>query len=139
MMVVICTLALLASSVSVTAVAAQDTQKPNILVIWGDDVGMWNISAYHRAMMGGETPNIDRIADEGMLFMDAYLWAGSGLCCTKHISAIRAVSRRSLHQALRSAFGHSEAGRPHHKISCDAPNRLSRTDYQSAFWPRTSR
>lgn len=52
---------------------AQD--KPNILVIWGDDVGMWNISAYHRGMMGGTTPNIDRIANEGMLFMDHYAQA----------------------------------------------------------------
>ena len=47
-----------------TAFAAQ---KPNILVIFGDDVGMWNISAYHRGMMGGRTPNIDRIASEGAL------------------------------------------------------------------------
>lgn len=47
-------------------------RRPNILVIWGDDVGMWNISAYHRGMMGGSTPNIDRIANEGMLFMDHY-------------------------------------------------------------------
>ena len=46
--------------------------KPNILVIWGDDVGMWNISAYHRGMMGGTTPNIDRIAEGGMIFMDHY-------------------------------------------------------------------
>lgn len=44
-------------------------KKPNILVIWGDDVGMWNISAYHRGMMGGDTPNIDRLAEEGMIFM----------------------------------------------------------------------
>jgi arylsulfatase A-like enzyme len=47
-------------------------KKPNILVIWGDDVGMWNLSAYHRGMMGGSTPNIDRLADEGLLFMDHY-------------------------------------------------------------------
>ena len=52
-----------------TAFAAQ---KPNILVIFGDDVGMWNISAYHRGMMGGRTPNIDRIASEGALFTDYY-------------------------------------------------------------------
>ena len=45
-------------------------EKPNILIIWGDDIGMWNISAYHRGMMGGSTPNIDRIANEGMIFMD---------------------------------------------------------------------
>jgi len=43
------------------------TDKPNILVIWGDDVSMYNISAYHRGMMGGSTPNIDRIANEGAL------------------------------------------------------------------------
>ncbi len=53
----------------------QSSEKPNILIIWGDDVGMWNISAYHRGMMGGETPNIDRIAKEGMIFMDHYAHA----------------------------------------------------------------
>src|SRR5580698_2170384 len=47
-------------------------KQPNILVIMGDDVGMWNISAYHRGMMGGRTPNIDRIAAEGALFTDYY-------------------------------------------------------------------
>ena len=46
--------------------------KPNILVIWGDDVGQQNISAYHRGMMGGTTPNIDRIANEGAIFTDSY-------------------------------------------------------------------
>jgi arylsulfatase len=46
--------------------------KPNILVIWGDDIGYWNISAYNQGMMGYETPNIDRIGREGMLFTDAY-------------------------------------------------------------------
>src|SRR5210317_960484 len=50
--------------------AAQD--KPNILVIWGDDIGVYNISAYHRGLVGGRTPNIDRIANEGALFTDSY-------------------------------------------------------------------
>ena len=50
-------------------------KKPNILIIWGDDVGMYNISAYHRGLMGGSTPNIDRIANEGMLFVDHYAQA----------------------------------------------------------------
>jgi arylsulfatase A-like enzyme len=58
-----------------TGALAQDQERPNILVIWGDDVGMWNISAYHRGMQCCETPNIDRIADEGMLFMDHYAQA----------------------------------------------------------------
>ena len=46
--------------------------KPNILVIWGDDIGMWNLSCYSRGMMGYQTPNIDRLAQEGMLFTDCY-------------------------------------------------------------------
>jgi hypothetical protein len=51
---------------------AQTGKKPNIVVIMADDVGIWNISAYHRGMMGGSTPNIDRIAKEGALFTDYY-------------------------------------------------------------------
>jgi arylsulfatase len=46
--------------------------KPNVLVIWGDDVGIWNISHNSKGMMGYETPNIDRIADEGLSFTDYY-------------------------------------------------------------------
>ncbi|MBL8127171.1 MAG: sulfatase-like hydrolase/transferase, partial [Chloroflexia bacterium] len=46
--------------------------KPNILVIWGDDIGITNISAYSQGLMGYRTPNIDRIAAEGMLFTDSY-------------------------------------------------------------------
>ena len=53
------------------AAQAQD-KKPNILVIMGDDIGMWNIGAYHRGMMAGRTPNLDKIAKEGMLFTDYY-------------------------------------------------------------------
>jgi len=49
-----------------------EKKKPNILVIWGDDIGMWNLSCYHRGMMGGRTPNIDRIAAEGAIFTDCY-------------------------------------------------------------------
>ncbi len=47
-------------------------QKPNILVIWGDDIGLDNISAYNLGIMGYRTPNIDRIAKEGALFTDSY-------------------------------------------------------------------
>ena len=46
--------------------------KPNILVIWGDDIGITNLSCYSDGLMGNRTPNIDRIADEGMRFTDAY-------------------------------------------------------------------
>lgn len=51
---------------------AMAAKKPNILVIWGDDIGWFNISAYNRGMMAYQTPNIDRIANEGVLFTDAY-------------------------------------------------------------------
>src|SRR5260221_11238705 len=54
------------------AALAQTPAKPNIVMIMADDVGIWNISAYHRGMMGGRTPNIDRIAKEGALFTDYY-------------------------------------------------------------------
>ncbi len=56
---------------SPTAPAVQAT-KPNILVIFGDDIGYWNVSAYNRGMMGYRTPNIDRIAKEGAIFTDHY-------------------------------------------------------------------
>src|SRR5262245_2716352 len=46
--------------------------KPNILVIWGDDIGIWNLSCYSHGTMGYRTPNIDRIAKEGMMFTDSY-------------------------------------------------------------------
>ncbi|PWJ35016.1 arylsulfatase [Sediminitomix flava] len=55
---------------SLNYVFAQD--KPNILVIWGDDIGYWNISAYNQGMMGYRTPNIDRIGKEGGIFTDHY-------------------------------------------------------------------
>jgi hypothetical protein len=49
-----------------------DATQPNILVIWGDDIGITNLSAYSDGLMGYRTPNIDRIADEGMRFTDSY-------------------------------------------------------------------
>ena len=52
--------------------ASADSDRPNILVIWGDDIGWSNISAYHRGMLGSRTPNIDRIAQEGAMFTDYY-------------------------------------------------------------------
>src|SRR3979490_1173749 len=47
-------------------------QRSNIVVIMGDDIGIWNIGAYHRGMMAGRTPNLDKLAAEGMLFTDYY-------------------------------------------------------------------
>lgn len=52
--------------------SAEEAAKPNILVIWGDDIGLTNVSAYGRGIVGYQTPNIDRIAKEGLLFTDYY-------------------------------------------------------------------
>ena len=71
----ICTglLAALATGADVACTGGtRSAQKPNILVIMGDDIGYWNISAYNRGMMGYRTPNIDRIAREGAIFTDYY-------------------------------------------------------------------
>jgi arylsulfatase len=57
-----CSLAVAVVLVAFALPAAAQQKKPNIVVIMGDDVGMWNLSTYHRGMMGGRTPNIDRIA-----------------------------------------------------------------------------
>src|SRR5215467_12542815 len=70
----------LAASVAVTALfslvspaqAQTQPQQPNIVIIWGDDIGQSDVSAYSRGLMGFKTPNIDRIAKEGMLFTDYY-------------------------------------------------------------------
>ena len=61
-----------ATSDAATHTQAAQVKKPNILVIMGDDIGMWNIGAYHRGMMAGRTPNLDKLAKEGMLFTDYY-------------------------------------------------------------------
>jgi arylsulfatase len=52
--------------------ASAQEKKPNIVAIMGDDIGMWNIGAYHRGLMAGKTPNLDKLAKEGMLFTDYY-------------------------------------------------------------------
>jgi hypothetical protein len=54
------------------ALAQAPARKPNILVIMGDDVGWFNIGAYHRGIMSGKTPNLDKLAAEGMMFTDYY-------------------------------------------------------------------
>ena len=63
---------LLAGILMLSSIAAYSQDKPNILIIWGDDIGWFNISAYNRGMMEYKTPNIDRIANDGILFTDAY-------------------------------------------------------------------
>ncbi len=76
-MTIVLRLLLLLGLVTATSAFAQQAGKPNILVIWGDDIGQFNVSAYNNGMMGYRTPNIDSIAKEGALFTD---WYGQQSC-----------------------------------------------------------
>ena len=69
--------ALAVISITTPASAQEAAKKPNILVIWGDDIGQFNVSAYNMGMMGYKTPNIDSIAKQGALFTD---WYGQQSC-----------------------------------------------------------
>src|SRR5882672_10658118 len=66
------TVLLLSAIFAAAAPVAAADGKPNIVVIMGDDIGIWNIGAYSRGMMAGKTPNLDKLAKEGMLFTDYY-------------------------------------------------------------------
>jgi arylsulfatase A-like enzyme len=70
-------LVLAASGLPAVAQPAATAQKPNILIIWGDDIGQFNVSAYNMGMMGYKTPNIDSIAKDGAVFTD---WYGQQSC-----------------------------------------------------------
>jgi arylsulfatase len=70
--VALCATIAWAQGPSAPAAGAPPAKKPNILVIWGDDIGTWNISHNNRGMMGYKTPNIDRVAREGVAFTDYY-------------------------------------------------------------------
>lgn len=60
------------AAVMMASTPASAQQKPNIVFIMGDDIGMWNIGAYHQGLMAGRTPHLDRLAAEGMRFTDYY-------------------------------------------------------------------
>lgn len=64
--------ALVASTGLAPAIRAAETEQPNILIIFPDDVGWTNVSAYGRGVIGYETPNIDRLANEGIMFTEHY-------------------------------------------------------------------
>ena len=67
-----CGLLMVGASTTCGQTTSGAAKKPNILVIFGDDVGYWNVSAYNQGMMGYKTPNIDRIGHEGAVFTDVY-------------------------------------------------------------------
>ena len=71
MILALSTVAMLFGLAATPAAKAQE-KKPNIVVIMGDDIGMWNLGAYSRGLMAGHTPNLDKMAAEGMMFTDYY-------------------------------------------------------------------
>ena len=81
----------MASLFSAVATGQAQDKKPNILFIMGDDIGWMQPSFYHRGLMVGETPNLDRIANEGGIFMDYYAEASctAGRARLHHRQCIR--------------------------------------------------
>ena len=70
--------------------------KPNIIVIMGDDIGMWNIGAYHRGLMAGRTPNLDKLAAEGTIFTDYYAEASCTAGRANFITGELPIDRKSV-------------------------------------------
>ena len=110
---------------SLDGVRAQTTDKPNILVIWGDDVGRSSLSAYTMGMMGYQTPNIDRIAKEGMLFTDYY---GEQSCTAGRSSCImgQSVFRTGLSKVGLPGADWRLSGHRAEKASLDEASRALR-------------
>ena len=108
-------LVVLFAALCMAGVSRAADKKPNILVIWGDDVGQSNISAYSRGLMGYQTPNIDRIAREGILFTDYY---GEQSCTAGRSSFIMGQSvfpHRSFQGRPARRQGGHECRGPHHR------------------------
>ncbi len=107
--------------------------KPNIVVIWGDDIGISNLSCYSDGMMGYRTPNIDRIAIEGMRFTDSY----GEQSCTAGRAAF--ISGQSVYRTGMSKVGvpgvDDRLGR---RGSRPSPNCSSRSDTRPGSSARTT-
>ena len=103
--------------------------KPNILVIWGDDIGISNLSCYSDGMMGYRTPNIDRIASEGMRFTDSY----GEQSCTAGRAAF--ISGQSVYRT-----GMSKVGVPgrRHRLGRRGPDDRRDCSSRSATPPASS-
>ena len=87
---------------------------PNILILWGDDIGQSNLSVFTKGMMGYKTPNIDRMANEGMLFTDYY----AEQSCTAGRAAFmfgQSVFRSGLSKVGCREPSSAPRGRPHHR------------------------
>ena len=99
----------------VAPATAQD--RPNIVVIWGDDVGFWNVGAYSRGMMGYQTPNIDRIAKEGALFTDVRPAIVHRRSCGLYSRAVSVPHWAIDHRRAGFAAGHHQGPADHCRIA----------------------
>src|SRR4029453_7103450 len=84
------------------------TEKPNVLLIMADDIGWFDVGAYHRGLMGTRTPNIDRIAAEGVMFTDAYAQAS----CTAGAGGVHHRSASDAHRPDHGGHAGRLAGHP---------------------------
>ena len=114
---------------------AQAADKPNILVIWGDDIGITNISAYSDGIMGYRTPNIDRIANEGIRFTDYY---GDQSCTAGRSSFITGQSplRTGLSKVGTSSSGDTLIGVTA-TYECGAGTRFGPSEVDHVSWTLT--
>ena len=109
------------------AEAAAADAKPNIVVIMGDDIGMWNIGAYHRGLMAGRTPNIDQLGREGVIFTDYYAEAS----CTAGRANFITGATADPHRPDHGRTGRSQdrdAGRRAHDCHCPQGRWVTRPD-----------
>ena len=109
-------------------------KKPNILIIWGDDIGITNLSCYSDGLMGYRTPNIDRIADEGMRFTDSY---GQQSCTAGRAAFITGQSpyRTGLTKVgMPGADIGLPGGGRHHRRAAQAAGLRHRPVWQEPLW-----
>src|SRR5262245_1631335 len=106
-------LGLLASFAAMTAASAQQQQKPNILFIMGDDIGWMQPSIYHRGLMVGETPNIDRIGNEGAMFTHYYAEQSCTAGRTAFITGMQPVRVGMTLPEIPGSPSYLRAGTPH--------------------------
>jgi hypothetical protein len=93
-------LTVLAAAVGLVDARAAD-KKPNVVFIMGDDVGWFNLGAYHQGMMAGRTPNLDRLAKEGMRFTDYYGGKGASF----NLEALKAELEKKMEEPKLSPTG----------------------------------
>jgi hypothetical protein len=107
--------------------------KPNILVIFGDDIGQSNVSAYSKGVMGYRTPNIDRIANEGMIFTDCYGELLHGWSCSFHTGSER-VPFRIEQGGLTWCCDWNASGRPYNRGTPQTARLRDGAIRQKSLW-----